>query len=189
MVYEHHTTDDQVAPGFPPAGVGGGPRSPAPVLLQVLQEGLYPPPAPRRPGPQGVPQGRLPRRHRVPARLVRAAGRVGAQETAPLHHPPEGPHAAEKKDLDALLRVTAAPPPRPPAGQPPPAEPVGPVCVAVDATGYDARPVSRYFAARCGRPGGQKRWPKLTAVVDTRTHLFLAASVTHAPRQDAPRLV
>lgn len=63
------------------------------------------------------------------------------------------------------------------------------MCAAVDATGYDARPVSRYFAARCGRPGTQKRWPKLTAVVDTRTHLFLGASVVRAPRQDAPRLV
>lgn len=60
---------------------------------------------------------------------------------------------------------------------------------AVDATGYDARPVSRYFAARCGRPGRQKRWPKLTAVIDTRTHRFLAARVTRGPRQDAPQLL
>ena len=60
---------------------------------------------------------------------------------------------------------------------------------AVDSTGYDARPVSRYFTARCGRPIRQKRWPKLTAVVDTRTHLFLGASVTRAPRQDAPQLL
>jgi transposase len=59
----------------------------------------------------------------------------------------------------------------------------------VDSTGYDARPVSRYFAARDGRPGTQRRWPKLTAVVDTRTHLFLSASVTRGPRQDAPQLI
>jgi transposase len=63
------------------------------------------------------------------------------------------------------------------------------VCAAVDATGYDARPVSRYFTARCNRPIRQKRWPKLTAVIDTRTHRFLAASVTRAPRQDAPQLL
>ena len=60
---------------------------------------------------------------------------------------------------------------------------------AVDSTGYDGRPVSRYFAARGGRRGRQRHWPKLTAVVDTRTHLFLAASVTRGPRQDAPQLV
>jgi transposase len=63
------------------------------------------------------------------------------------------------------------------------------VCAAVDATGYDARPVSRYFTAVCGRRTRQRRWPKLTAVIDTRTHLVLAASVIHAPRQDAPRLI
>ena len=60
---------------------------------------------------------------------------------------------------------------------------------AVDSTGYDARPVSGYFVRRCGRRGAQRRWPKLTAVVDTRTHLLLAAAVTRGPRQDAPELV
>lgn len=68
-------------------------------------------------------------------------------------------------------------------------DPPAPVRAAVDSTGYDARPVSRYFTVRCGRPTRQKRWPKLTAVVDTRTHLFLGASVTRAPRQDAPQLL
>lgn len=63
------------------------------------------------------------------------------------------------------------------------------MCAAVDATGYDARPVSRYFTAICGRPTRQKHWPKLTAVVDTHTHRFLSARVTRAPRQDAPQLL
>jgi transposase len=67
--------------------------------------------------------------------------------------------------------------------------PASPPHAAVDSTGYDARPVSRYFTVQCGRPIRQKRWPKLTAVVDTRTHLFLAACVTRAPRQDAPQLI
>lgn len=60
---------------------------------------------------------------------------------------------------------------------------------AIDSTGYDARPVSGYFVRRCGRRGTQRRWPKLTAVTDTSTHLFLSASVTRGPRQDAPQLV
>jgi transposase len=71
----------------------------------------------------------------------------------------------------------------------PGAEPPPPVRAAVDSTGYDARPVSRYFVVQCGRPTRQRRWPKLTAAVDTRTHRFLAASVTRAPRQDAPQLL
>lgn len=60
---------------------------------------------------------------------------------------------------------------------------------AVDSTGYDARPVSGYYVRRCGRRGTQRRWPKLTAVVDTATHRFRAASVTRGPRQDAPQLL
>lgn len=68
-------------------------------------------------------------------------------------------------------------------------DPTPPVRAAVDSTGYDARPVSRYFVVQCGRPTRQKRWPKLTAVIDTRTHHVLSASVTRAPRQDAPQLL
>lgn len=40
-----------------------------------------------------------------------------------------------------------------------------------------------------GRRIRQRRWPKLTAVVDTRSHLFLAARVTRGPSQDAPHLI
>lgn len=61
--------------------------------------------------------------------------------------------------------------------------------VAVDATGLDGRVVSRYFTRRAGRRIAQKRWPKLTAVVDTATHLMLAAGVTRGPSQDAPHLL
>jgi hypothetical protein len=49
--------------------------------------------------------------------------------------------------------------------------------------------VSRYSVRRAGRRGTQRRWPKLTAVLDTASHLFLAATVTRGPRQDAPPLL
>lgn len=68
-------------------------------------------------------------------------------------------------------------------------QPTPPVRAAVDSTGYDARTVSSYFVVQCGRPTRQKHWPKLTAVIDTRTHLFLSASVTRGPSQDAPHLI
>src|SRR5215470_14646480 len=73
------------------------------------------------------------------------------------------------------------------AGHPP--APAEPVVAAVDSTGYDARPVSHYFARLSGRRSRQRRWPKLTAVIDTRTHLFLSAAVTRGPREDAPQLI
>jgi len=63
------------------------------------------------------------------------------------------------------------------------------VRAAAAATVFDARPVSHYYVARAGRRGTQRRWPKLTAVLDTRTHRFLAAAVARGPSQDAPHLI
>lgn len=59
---------------------------------------------------------------------------------------------------------------------------------AVDSTGYEARQVSGYFVWRAGRRSRQRRWPKLTAVLETSSHLFLAARVSRGPSQDAPHL-
>ena len=60
---------------------------------------------------------------------------------------------------------------------------------AVDGTGFDARPASRYFTTVAGRRTRQKHWPKLTVVADAATHRVLAAAVDRAPTQDAPHLV
>lgn len=64
-----------------------------------------------------------------------------------------------------------------------------PVVAAADSTGFDARPVSHYYVRARGRRSRQRRWPKLTAVADARTHLFLSAAVARGPSQDAPHLV
>jgi len=48
--------------------------------------------------------------------------------------------------------------------------------------------VSRYFVLRAGRRSRQRHWPKLTAVADTATHLYLSARATRGPSQDAPHL-
>jgi hypothetical protein len=61
---------------------------------------------------------------------------------------------------------------------------------AVDATGYETRHVSRYFAWRSRRSAKRRRqrsWPKLTAVLETGSHLFLAAHVSRGPSQDSPQ--
>lgn len=62
------------------------------------------------------------------------------------------------------------------------------VRAAVDSTGFEARVVSRYFVFRAGRRSRQRRWPKLTAVIDTHTHLYLSCRVTRGPSQDASHL-
>ena len=60
----------------------------------------------------------------------------------------------------------------------------------MDATGLEARHGSAYFRMRRGeakRPGRRRRaWPKLTAVVHTRSHLILGAVTGTGPTQDSP---
>jgi len=56
----------------------------------------------------------------------------------------------------------------------------------VDSTGLESRHCSAYYTRRCQRHRGhvKHRYPKLSAVVDTRSHLFLAALVDRGPKPD-----
>ena len=59
----------------------------------------------------------------------------------------------------------------------------------IDATGLEARHVSRYFVWRAGlRRFPRRRWPKVTLVGEVQTHLIGAAWVTWGPSQDSPQL-
>ena len=59
---------------------------------------------------------------------------------------------------------------------------------AVDAIGLETRHVSAHFGMRRadGKGHRQRAWPKLTAVVDTRSHLILGAVPGATPSQDSP---
>lgn len=58
----------------------------------------------------------------------------------------------------------------------------------VDATGLEARHVSRYYVWRAGyRRFRRRRWPKLTLVGDERTHLIAGGWVSWGPSQDSPQ--
>jgi hypothetical protein len=58
---------------------------------------------------------------------------------------------------------------------------------AVDATGLESRHTSRYFFKRAGRKHSARLWTKLTVACHTRTHLFLAATVSAGPSNDSPQ--
>ena len=58
---------------------------------------------------------------------------------------------------------------------------------AIDATGLDGRPVSRYFTFRSKRQSVASFWTKLTVVCDTRSHFFTAATVSRGPSNDSPQ--
>ena len=57
---------------------------------------------------------------------------------------------------------------------------------AIDSTGLETRHVSVYYTRRCNRQKGhlKHRWPKLSAICDTKSHLVLAAVVDRGPRLD-----
>ena len=60
--------------------------------------------------------------------------------------------------------------------------------VAVDATGLETGTASAYYTDRRGGGAGRyrrRRWPKLTAVVDTASHFILGAVATTGPSQDS----
>ena len=56
----------------------------------------------------------------------------------------------------------------------------------MDSTGLESRHCSAYYTRRCRHHRGhvKHRYPKLSAVVDTRSHLFLAAVVDRGPKPD-----
>jgi len=59
---------------------------------------------------------------------------------------------------------------------------------AVDATGLESRHTSRYYVRRKGYKRFLRyHWPKVTAVCDTKTHLFAACIVTRGPSNDSPQ--
>lgn len=55
----------------------------------------------------------------------------------------------------------------------------------MDATGLESRHASRHFYWRAGKRTRRSSWPKLSAVLDTHSHLFLSAVVTPGPGHDA----
>lgn len=58
----------------------------------------------------------------------------------------------------------------------------------IDATGLEARQVSRYYVWRKGyRRFSRSHWPKVTLVGDTYSHLIATGFVTQGPSQDSPQ--
>ena len=53
---------------------------------------------------------------------------------------------------------------------------------AIDSTGLESRHVSTYYGQRCGQK--KHRFPKVSVVVDVKTHLCLAAAVERGPKAD-----
>ncbi len=62
-----------------------------------------------------------------------------------------------------------------------------PPTAAVDGTGRESRPTSRYFFKRAGRKPTSRLWTKLTVACDTASHFFVGATVSAGPSNDSPQ--
>jgi DDE family transposase len=58
---------------------------------------------------------------------------------------------------------------------------------AIDGTGLESRPTSRYFFKRAGRKHSSRLWTKLTVACDTRSHFITGATATTGPSNDSPQ--
>src|SRR5262249_45003563 len=144
-MYEHYTSDDQIAAGGGAGSLAPGAGVPAPLLVQVLPPGLHPAPAVRPAGAQNLLPDRLPRRHANARRLRRAAPRPRPGRDPALLPPAPRPRPGpQKKGF-----------PPPPGGPPPPPPPRGltpPKPAAAGAPpGLESRPPPRFFFKRAGR--------------------------------------
>src|SRR4051812_15979215 len=181
MLHEALTPDDQVPAGGCSDGVATRPGGAAGVLLSDQPQGLHPAPTVRHPGPQDVPQDRLPGRRAVPGRLRRGPRRPRADEGArPLDPLLRRAAAPKKGDFVVLLvcATTSAADRGLIGGKP---------TVAIDGTGLESRHTSRYFVSRSGREGTSRTWTKLTVGCDTASHFFAGATVTAGPSNDSPQ--
>src|SRR6185295_7469556 len=179
------TRGDAFAGGVGPQGPGGRGRRHPFVLIQVLQEGLHPAPAPGHPGAAAVLQDRRPRHGGVADRPVGPARGAGTDQGAPPHHALPGPQTPGKKGvLDRLLEAVFGLADR--TGL------TGPKAQAViDSTGLEATVRSAHYARRL-RDGNRRyrfsKFPKLTIVCDTASHLIASALATVGPSYDCPLL-
>jgi Transposase DDE domain len=181
MCYEDPNPDDQVATRSGPRGAAPGPGHITALLVATQPQGLHPAPALRDPVAEDLPGGRLPGHRGVPQGLLRTPRRPDAEEGAPLLDAQLRRRSAAKRGtfIDLLEgAVTSATEYGLIPEQP---------TVAVDATGLDSRHASRYFLARSGGEQTARSWPKLTAAVDTHSHVIAGATVTTGPTNDSPQ--
>src|SRR5512143_1563424 len=183
-MYEDLTSHDQIPPGGRSCRARRRSGGPAGLRLEVLPARLHPAPALRPADAPRVPQGRLPRPGADPPRVARVARYLAADEDPRSFDDAEGRRAAaHKRGVDALPAQTVG------AARDRGLIPEKPRA-AIDATGYETRHVSRYFSWRSKRSGKRRRqrsWPKLTAVLEARSHFFLSARVSRGPSQDSPQ--
>jgi len=182
MVHGNKKKNDQIAGGSGKNRSANCQSQFVHLFFQLLSSRLYPTSIVCDTGFTPVPQDRLSWHYPDAQRLLRLTQGFGPQKGAALFHTLLCRKTASKKRaFESLLNGIF--------GQ---AEAIGLLDkhpqAAVDATGLESRHTSRYYVRRKGYKRFLRyHWPKITAVCDTKTHLFAGCIVTRGPSNDSPQ--
>ena len=182
MVHEHKKNNDQIAGRTVQNGPALRKSRTGYLFFSLLPSRLHSTSAICNTGLATVPQDRLSWNHPDAQGLFRLTKSFGSKESPTLLHSLLCRKTASKKRafenlLNAIFDQAKA---------------IGLLqekkTAAVDATGLESRHTSRYYVRRKGyKRFSRHHWPKITAVCDTRTHLFAGCIVTRGPSNDSPQ--
>lgn len=173
--------DDQIAAGPGQTGLPDRPANPAALFGSTQSPRFHASPDLRTPGPASVLQNRLSRHGSHPAGYPEDPSGSGADQTAALHDLAKSPPEDAKKNVFEGLLATIFDTARD-CGL---IKTRGRHVCSIDSTGLENHYVSRHFLRRKGRRTDKyRRWTKLTAVCENRSHLIAAALVSVGPSTD-----
>jgi hypothetical protein len=125
-------------------------------------------------GVAGISQDRFSRHHRDLERVVGPAGVIGSQDCASLFEPLLCRETAAKKNgFELLLAASVKRAHRLQQLH---------KSAAIDSTGYEAGHTSEYYGRRAGLK--KSRFPKMTAIADTKSHFYLSGVPRRGPLPD-----
>jgi len=173
--------DDQIAAGPGQIGLPDRPANPTALFRSPQSPRFYTSPDLCFASPASVLQNRLSRYDPHPAGYPEDPRGPGPDQTATLHDPAKSsPEDAKKNVFEGLLATIFEQ-----ARDGGLIKKRGCHVCSIDSTGLENHYVSRHFLQRKGRRTDKyRKWTKLTAVCENRSHLIAAALVTVGPSTD-----
>ncbi len=182
MVHGDKKKNDQIAGGSGKNRSAKRQNQSVHLFFQLISPRLYSTSIICDTGFTSVPQDRLSRHNSDAQGLFRLTQSFGPQKGTTLFHTLLcRTTASKKRAFESILDATFSQ-----------ADNIGLLDehpqAAVDATGLEGRHTSRYYVRRKGYKRFLRyHWPKVTAVCDTKTHLFAACIVARGPSNDSPQ--
>jgi len=183
MIYENEKKNDQIASSIGQSSFADSQRLSASIFPSIFTQALHATPVVCHPGAAAIFENRL-SRHRPNAQgLLRLTKNPATKRHTTLFNTLLRGETLDKKRafenlLKAIFKWAKAIKllNKLPQG-------------ALDATGLETRYTSQHYI-RCKRRKSfyRRRWPKITIVCDTKTHLIAGCIVTRGPSRDFPNL-